>query len=90
MTTEQLALFEEIMDAVHKQIRGVFFLNAAGGTGKSFVLRALIRYVRALESLLASPSSKCPRSAVIRTPSYCPWGLVRVVPTRRLYAGFVR
>jgi len=45
-TKEQRGVYTQILDAVHAKEGGVFFLNAAGGTGKSFLLSTLLKDVR--------------------------------------------
>ena len=46
-TMEQREVYTRVLDAVHLQKGGVFFLNAAGGTGKSFLLSTLLMEIRA-------------------------------------------
>ena len=44
----QAAAFDEIRAAIDSQSPAVFFIDGPGGTGKSFLLTALLRYTRGL------------------------------------------
>jgi len=57
MTAAQRALYDELLAAVSAQKGGVYFIQAPGGTGKSFVLRALLRRVRASEHVALAMAS---------------------------------
>ena len=46
-TREQRQVYARIYNAVRRQQGGVFFLNAPGGTGKSFLLSTLLMDIRA-------------------------------------------
>ena len=46
-TREQKQVYARVLDAVHWQKGGVFFLNAAGGTGNSFLLSTLLMEILA-------------------------------------------
>lgn len=46
LTLEQRLVFEEISREVEKESGGIFFLDAPGGTGKTFVINLLLATVR--------------------------------------------
>ena len=56
-TADQRALYDEFYDAVDKHRGGVFFLDAPGGTGKSFVLQTLLRRIRASQHVALAVAS---------------------------------
>jgi ATP-dependent DNA helicase PIF1 len=45
LNTEQLRAYDEILAAVDRDQGGVFFVDGPGGTGKSFLYRALLAKV---------------------------------------------
>ena len=46
LTHDQRRIYRSICDAVDSSIGGVYFLDAPGGTGKTFVMNCLLAYVR--------------------------------------------
>ena len=58
MNPEQRSFYDSVMFSVDSQSGGLFVLNAAGGTGKTFVLNTLLDKVRSQGSVaLATASS---------------------------------
>ena len=43
---EQKAAYDAIIDATHKQAGGLFFLDAPGGTGKTFLINLILAKIR--------------------------------------------
>ncbi|XP_076032459.1 ATP-dependent DNA helicase Pif1-like [Oratosquilla oratoria] len=54
---EQRAIYDAVMECVNNRRSGVFFLNAPGGTGKSFVLNLLLDTVRANSKIALAVAS---------------------------------
>lgn len=58
MTTDQTNVFKTIMAAVNKKQKGIFFLDAPGGCGKTFVIETILSTIRAEGKIaLATASS---------------------------------
>ena len=63
MNNEQHLFFQCVIDSINSDVGGVFFLDAPGGTGKTFVLNALLSAVRsdghvALGTAISAVASK--------------------------------
>ena len=63
MNPEQKEFFKVVMDGINSSVGGLFFLDAPGGTGKTFVLNALLSAVRsdgfvALGTAISAVASK--------------------------------
>ena len=46
LTVDQLAVFEAVVDATSQPVGRIFFLDAPGGTGKTFVLNLILAEIR--------------------------------------------
>ena len=57
ITDEQRGVYEHILDAVLKDSGGVFFLYGYGGTGKTFVYRALSSAIRSRGMIVLNTAS---------------------------------
>ena len=51
LNTEQRATYDEILSAVDTDEDGVFFVNGPGGTGKTFLYKALLATIRGQEKI---------------------------------------
>ena len=63
MNVEQRAFFDRVLEAINNGRGGIFFLDAPGGTGKTYVLNALLAAVRsdgeiALGTAISAVASK--------------------------------
>ena len=63
MNREQRVFFDKVLDSISREQGGLFFLDAPGGTGKTFVLNALLCAVRsngqiALGTAISAVASK--------------------------------
>lgn len=47
LTEEQNKFYLKIMDSVNTKVGGIYFIDAPGGTGKTFVLNLIIASIRA-------------------------------------------
>jgi len=57
MYPEQRALYEELKTAINAQQGGVFFIDAPGGTGKSFLTKTLLMHCRGLSRVAIACAS---------------------------------
>ena len=58
LTSEQKGIYDQIMHCVDNQVGKLFFLDAPGGTGKTFLIRLLLASIRSKNDImLALPSS---------------------------------
>ncbi|XP_076068429.1 uncharacterized protein LOC143040872 [Oratosquilla oratoria] len=57
LNKEQRAIYDAVMECVNNRRSDVFFLNAPGGTGKSFVLNLLLDTVRANSEIALAVAS---------------------------------
>ena len=57
ITDEQRGVYEQILDAVLNDSGGVFFLYGYGGTGKTFVYRALSSAIRSRGMIVLNTAS---------------------------------
>ncbi|XP_074321442.1 uncharacterized protein LOC141657951 [Silene latifolia] len=57
MTNEQMAVYNEIMDAVRNNRGGVFFVYGYGGTGKTFIWRTLCASLRSRGQIVLTVAS---------------------------------
>lgn len=57
MTEEQKNAFDTIMEAVNQRKSKVFFLNGYGGTGKTYVWKALSSTIRSREQIVLNVAS---------------------------------
>ncbi|XP_050878249.1 uncharacterized protein LOC127082069 [Lathyrus oleraceus] len=57
LTDEQRGVFKRIMEAVNNQQGGVFFLYGYGGTGKTYMWRTLVSYIRSKKQICLTVAS---------------------------------
>nr|XP_051190271.1 uncharacterized protein LOC127303598 [Lolium perenne] len=57
LNTEQLRAYDEILAAVDRHQGGVFFVDGPGGTGKTFLYRALLAKVRGEKNIAVATST---------------------------------
>jgi hypothetical protein len=57
LNTEQLAAYKTIMSTVDSPNGGVFFIDGLGGTGKTFLYRALLRTVRSQDKIAVATAT---------------------------------
>lgn len=57
LTNEQKSVYERILRSVSQQDGGIFFLDAPGGTGKTFLTRLLLAEVRRQEKIALAVAS---------------------------------
>lgn len=57
MTLEQKSIFDQLMQAVDQEIGGTFFLDAPRGTGKTFLIRLILAFIRSQNKLALALAS---------------------------------
>ena len=57
MTSEQIELYEDVVDAVENQYAKYVFLDGKAGTGKTHVIRAICDYLRSREKIVIATAS---------------------------------
>jgi ATP-dependent DNA helicase PIF1 len=57
LNTEQMAAYKTIMSTVDSPNGGVFFIDGLGGTGKTFLYRALLGTVRSQEKIVVATAT---------------------------------
>lgn len=57
LNTEQRRVYEAVMDSVTKKLGKLFFLYGPGGTGKTYVYKTIISYLRATEKVVIPVAS---------------------------------
>ncbi|KAM0879624.1 hypothetical protein ACQ4PT_034106 [Festuca glaucescens] len=57
LNTDQKAAYEKIMSAVHGNEGGVFFVDGPGGTGKTFLYRALLATIRGQKKIAVATAT---------------------------------
>ena len=57
LNTEQKIIYDEVLESVTKGLGKLFFLNGSGGTGKTYVYRMLISWLRSKERIVLPVTS---------------------------------
>jgi hypothetical protein len=57
LNEEQRAVYDEIMSTMDSKQGGLFFVDGPGGTGKTFLYRALLRTVRTRNKLAVATAT---------------------------------
>jgi hypothetical protein len=57
MTTDQAEIYMEVMSAVTNKQGGLFFIDAPGGTGKTFLLNTILATIRSEEEIAIAVAS---------------------------------
>lgn len=57
LNDEQLIVYESIMQHINNKKGGIFFLDAPGGTGKTFMLKLILAEVRSREEIAIATAS---------------------------------
>ena len=65
LNSEQRAAYDEIMAAIDTDEGGLFFVDGPGGTGKTFLYRALLARVRSENKLAVATSTSTVAASIM-------------------------
>ena len=65
LNTKQRSVYEEIMAAIYSKQGGLFFVDGPGGTGKTFLYRALLAKLRSQDKLAVATATSGVTAAIM-------------------------